>query len=324
MAKLTVIIPVKNGAFILDKCLKSIREQSLKDVDILILDSGSKDESKSIAANYNCTIIDVEPSSFNHGETRNEGAKLAGTELVFFTVQDAWVSNETVLSRMCNWFDDPAVMGVTGHQAIPYGEKDKNPAYWFKPVSEPIPEIRHFTAMQEFQQLSAAKKFEFSSWDDVVAMYRRSALEQIPFTKTNFSEDWLWAQEALGKGFKLVRDPGLVVYHYHHMLFNYSFKTKFIIAYHFYIYFQHITKIPWSLMPLVKATYRILKNEQLSLPKKLSWVIHNISMSFAIFLSVVTFRLSLSLGGDKLLMRAYRYICPAAPQGISNIKPGKI
>ena len=324
MAQLTVIIPVKNGAFTLDKCLESIREQSLKDVDILILDSGSTDESLSIAAKYNCRIVEIEPASFNHGETRNKGAQLAGTELVFFTVQDAWLSNETVLTRMCNWFDDPAVMGVTGHQAIPYGEKDKNPAYWFKPVSEPIPEIRHFPALQEFKQLSAGTKFGFSSWDDVVAMYRRSALKQVPFTKTNFSEDWLWAQEALGKGFKLVRDPGLVMYHYHHMLFNYTFKTKFIIAYHFYIYFQHITKIPWSLMPLMKAMYRIIKNDQFSFVKKIGWIIHNTKMSFAIFLSVVTFRLSLALGGDKLLSRAYKYICPAAPQGISNIKPGKI
>ncbi|MEO7048328.1 MAG: glycosyltransferase family 2 protein, partial [Ferruginibacter sp.] len=200
---LSVIIPVKNGAATLIQCLESIRSQTLEDIEIIILDSISNDSSREIALRYNAKVIDIPENTFNHGLTRNLGLEKASGEFLFYTVQDAWLAENNMLEKMVKHFEDEKVMGVVGHQAIPWGHADKNPAYWFKRYTQPEPAERYFP-QNTFENLSQNQQFQCSSWDDVVAMYRRSALITTPFIETNFAEDWVWASDALKKGYKLV------------------------------------------------------------------------------------------------------------------------
>ncbi len=59
--KLSIILPVYNGAKTLDECLKSIFEQdfSKKDFEVLFIDGGSKDRSLEIAKKYPLKIVDA-------------------------------------------------------------------------------------------------------------------------------------------------------------------------------------------------------------------------------------------------------------------------
>ena len=52
MNKVSVIIPVYNTEKYLKQCLESVVNQSLKDIEIIIIDDGSKDNSISIMKEY--------------------------------------------------------------------------------------------------------------------------------------------------------------------------------------------------------------------------------------------------------------------------------
>lgn len=314
MAKISVVIPVKNGGSILEKCLISLTSQTInKDIEIIILDSASTDNSKALATSYQAKIINIPNGTFNHGLTRNLGIANASGDFIFLTVQDAAIADNYMLEKMVTHFLDEKVMAVVAHQATP-NDADKNPAKWFRRISEPEVETRYFPDGQ-FATLSKEKQFELSRWDDVCAMYRKTALQALPFRETSFSEDCFWAFDALNAGFKLIRDPSLVVYHYHHMSFNYVLKSKFIAYYNDYIFFQHLPNIQLSPLNIIKIIYHLLKKRELTIANKLYWIIHNMGASFGNFVSVMIFRISLGIGKEKLLDSAYKIICKTIPQG---------
>jgi glycosyltransferase involved in cell wall biosynthesis len=311
---ISVIIPVKNGEATLSKCLASVSNQTIKDrIEIIILDSASTDNSKNIAKSFGAKIIDVDPGTFNHGLTRNTGVQYAQGTFLYFTVQDAWLSTNNTLEEMLLHFEDTLVQGVVIHQAVPH-ESDKNPAKWFVRYTKPEVETRYFPE-GAFALLPARRQFELSNWDDVCAMYRKTALLKIPFRQTNFSEDWLWANDALHAGMKLIRDPSLIVYHSHHMSFGYVLKNTFIVNYYNFIYFNQVPVVKLSPVNTLRRIYTVLTQKNIPVIKKPYWVVHNIKADFASFISVFIFRGSLTVGGEKLLDKAYRYICKQVPQG---------
>jgi rhamnosyltransferase len=315
MSDISVVIPVKNGAETLHKCLTAIRNQTIKDVEIIILDSCSKDESVKIATLFGAKIVNIPEGTFNHGSTRNKAVEYCTSNFIFFTVQDAYLSSDTALENMrAHFLNDETVMGVVGHQAVESGDVTKNPAAWFKRYSLPEITVRYFPKDQPFSQLPTVDQFKMSSWDNVVAMYRKSALLSIPFAATKFSEDWIWAREALSAQFKLITDSSIVVFHYHHSHFKYAFKTSFTIHYHFYIFFKKVPKSEFLSFNLFRKIFGILKGN-IKFSKKIFWIIHNVFIFLAINISFIIFRFLLIFNSRSLLDKAYTFFCKNVPQG---------
>ena len=190
---LSVIIPVKNGSSTLASCLESIVLQKCNfPLEILVIDSGSSDSSIEIAESYGARVLRIKSSDFNHGLTRNYGISEATGKFLFFSVQDATLSDDSILQRMMDWFLHDDIMGVCGHQAVPH-DLDKNPLLWFKRFTEPVPEIR---------KLSLGDPMPSFSWDNVCSMYRKAAFDLLPFEKIDTCEDWIWAYNALNRPLK--------------------------------------------------------------------------------------------------------------------------
>lgn len=313
MLSLSVIIPVKNGERTLGLCLDSIRQQTIgKVVEILILDSNSSDKSCEIAAFFGAKIIPVQPGTFSHGGTRNIGAQEASGELLYYTVQDSRIAEADMLERMVSYFTDTEVQGVNGIQGVP-SELDKNPAVWFQRFSTPVPEIFHFK-INEFAKISPKQQLQYCRWDNVNAMYRRSALLYVPFKRVDFAEDALWALDALSKGYKLVRDSALLVYHYHHHDFKYTFRVIYIINYGLLINFKTLPNIPIIYKPIAVNIYSIFKRKQIGFWKKVYWVWHNIVRHIAHLLSAIVFRL-LNWVGINAVEKGLKVFCSTVPQG---------
>jgi rhamnosyltransferase len=318
--KISVVIPVKNGAATLERCLESITEQTINgDVEIIILDSTSTDASVEISGRYDARIIKIPEGSFNHGLTRNMGATEAHANLVFYTVQDAFLGSRNMLEKMASHFRDASVMGVMGHQAVPH-EKDKNPLLWYRPYSAPEVSERLVTSQEAFANMPVKDQQSLISWDNVVAMYRKDALLKQPFVKTEFSEDWVWSYQALLKGWKLLYDSSLVVYHYHHQAYKYAFNIAYTGNYHFYKFFKYKPSIPPLLMPVAKATYHLLKNKKLGFREKLYWIQHNWRVRLANYFSTINFLIRLKLSGEEGIAKGYNKYCKKIPQGKQKIE----
>jgi len=320
MNGVSVVIPVKNGADTLERCLQSVVDQTIaKDVEIIVLNSMSTDNSVEIAKRFNARIINIPGGTFNHGLTRNIGVQHASYDLIYLTVQDAWIGANDMLEKMSKHFDDVAVMAVVGHQAIPH-EKDKNPFLWYKPYSAPQVMVRKVKDNETFEKLSVGEQQSLISWDNVVAMYRRSALAEQPFEKTAFAEDWIWSYNALKKGWKLLHDSSLVVYHYHHQSYQYVFNSTYTINYHFYKFFKYKPTLPALLSPMGKATYHLLKNKKLSVREKLYWILHNWSGRLGSYFSTFNFLTRLKTGGEKSIENGFNKYCREIPQGKQKAK----
>ncbi len=112
MKKISIIIPVKNGENYLAEALEGIRAQAL-DVEVIVVDDHSDDNTSAIAEKYGCTLI-------HHAETKgqsvgkNTGLKYATGEFVLFHDHDD-VLTPDALRTLCQPMEqDPDVMVVMG------------------------------------------------------------------------------------------------------------------------------------------------------------------------------------------------------------------
>jgi rhamnosyltransferase len=210
-----VVIPVLNGFPEIRDCIEGILDQSVQIRRIFILDSGSTDGTLDYLKGIDrVTIIPVAPGTFNHGLTRNLGWMHAEADLLFYTVQDARPLHREVLADMMKPFADPAVAGVCGQQVV-CRDPRHNPAEWFRPVSEPRTLTFQLSDAAAFDALSPDRKKEMCGWDNVAAIYRRTALASIPFRDRVFGEDLAWCVDALRSGMAIVYQPSARVCHYH-------------------------------------------------------------------------------------------------------------
>ena len=96
MPKISVIIPVYNTAKYLKKCLESIVNQEFKDLEIIIVNDGSTDNSEEIIKEFQKKYEVKYYIKENTGvaETRNVGVKLAKGKYICFVDSDDYLELE--------------------------------------------------------------------------------------------------------------------------------------------------------------------------------------------------------------------------------------
>lgn len=95
LAKISVIIPVYNTEKYLPKCLDSIINQTLKDIEIICVNDCSTDNSLAILQKYankdkRIKLIDL-PKNIGAGEAKNEGLKIAQGLYLGFVDPDDYI-----------------------------------------------------------------------------------------------------------------------------------------------------------------------------------------------------------------------------------------
>lgn len=92
MADISVIVPAYNAEKYLRKCLNSLVNQTKKDMEIITIDDGSKDDTLKILNEYKSKYPDVVKviSQANQGQSvsRNNGIKAASGEYIVFVDSD--------------------------------------------------------------------------------------------------------------------------------------------------------------------------------------------------------------------------------------------
>lgn len=100
--KVTVIIPVYNSAQYLAKCIESMLNQTLKEIEIVCVDDGSTDESLDFLNHYkkiDNRIKIIKQENKYAGVARNNGMKIAKGEYLFFLDSDDF-SSDTLLEKV--------------------------------------------------------------------------------------------------------------------------------------------------------------------------------------------------------------------------------
>ena len=100
--EISVIVPMYKTELFLEKCIESLRSQTFRDVEILLINDGSPDHCRDIGERYCRTdprirIVDRENGGL--GPARNTGLDRAQGRYVGFVDSDDWV-DEDMLERM--------------------------------------------------------------------------------------------------------------------------------------------------------------------------------------------------------------------------------
>jgi rhamnosyltransferase len=300
--EISVVIPVRNEGLKIRACIEGILSQTIPVKEIIVVDSGSTDGTIEILKGYDkVTLLQISPSEFNHGETRNHGVRHASGEFVVLTVGDSQAYDRDWIKHLLNGFEDDNVAGVCGQQVCAH-DTDKNPVEWFRPAGPPT-KRRFEYPNGTFVNLSPDEKKAACGWDDVTAMYRRDILLQIPFRFTSFSEDAIWAKDALTAGYAIVYNSAARVFHYHKEDADFVFRRSLTTIYMRYKHFGFVLPKNTgnrSLRSKVSRLKTIFLSEPLTLREKWNWLNYNKKNEKAYEKAVHTFHEALAVGEENL------------------------
>src|SRR5512136_2079386 len=111
----SIIIPVMDRAEELGRCLDSISRLRYpkEKLEIIVVDDGSRDNSKEVAASFGAVVLDSGGTGTGPAAARNCGSRVARGELLAFIDSDCIASPEW-LEELVGLFDDPEVAAVGG------------------------------------------------------------------------------------------------------------------------------------------------------------------------------------------------------------------
>ena len=226
MSLVTIVILTKNAAAYLPETLPAIFGQRVNfEVEVLVIDSGSQDGSLELLKQYPVRLIQIPPESFNHGETRNLGARCANqsSQYIVFLSHDAVPANPSWLECLVEpLIADPEVAGAFSRH-VPRPEANASVVRQLVQLTQSGGSQRLVKQMPSNAEEFEAKKFYYVFFSNTSSILRKSVWEKYPFPKADFAEDASWAEQVLRAGYKIVFEPDSVIIHSH----NYTFIEQF-------------------------------------------------------------------------------------------------
>ena len=123
-ASVSVIVPTFNGGSGLGPTIASLQQQTLRPIEIIVVDDGSTDDTRAVAKRARTLgLVDMvichgtrcgKSAAFNHA------ARFASGDLLL-TVDADTVFEPTAVARLAAAFTDPRVGGASGNIAISNG-----------------------------------------------------------------------------------------------------------------------------------------------------------------------------------------------------------
>ncbi len=218
---ISVVIPVKNGGADLARCLGAIaRQEAAVDVEVVVVDSGSTDDSVAVARRHGAEVHEIPASEFGHGRTRNLGAGLARGDVLVFTSQDAYAADEHWLARLVAPLERPRVAGAYGRQ-LPHDDATPPERYFLDFLYGPESRVQAHDGDGE-------PSFEETLFSNVSSAMRRELWEEFAFADDLImSEDQEWSRRVLLAGYELAYVADAVVHHSHRYSVAAAFRRFF-------------------------------------------------------------------------------------------------
>ena len=100
MSKVSIIVPVYNTANKLEKCLESLVNQTMQDIEIVIVNDGSTDNSEKIIMEYQDKYPNIikyyKKENTGVSDTRNYGLNVAKSEYIMYIDSDDYIDIHTL------------------------------------------------------------------------------------------------------------------------------------------------------------------------------------------------------------------------------------
>lgn len=126
MKKVSIIIPVYNNEIYLKKCLDSIINQTYDNIEIILINDGSSDNSLKIMKNYSKKdkrIIIIDKENEGVSIARNAGIKKSSGEYITFVDSDDYLELDAI-EKLYNEIDTKNVDIVRSNYQVHYKKSD--------------------------------------------------------------------------------------------------------------------------------------------------------------------------------------------------------
>ena len=123
--KVSIIVPVYNAEDTIEKCVKSILNQTYKDIELLIINDGSKDKSLKILNNLSKKdnrIVVIDKQNEGVSKTRNLGIEKSSGDYIMFIDNDDYIEKDYIESFIKIAEDNDIVVG--GYKRIDENNKE--------------------------------------------------------------------------------------------------------------------------------------------------------------------------------------------------------
>lgn len=195
----SIIIRSYNEEKHIARLLEGIARQTVRDVEVILVDSGSQDKTVEIAQRYAVRVVRIKPEEFTFGRSLNLGIQAANGEFLVFASAHVYPVYPDWLESLLAPFADPNIALVYGKQrggeTTKYSEEQIF-ASWF-------PE-----STQEYQDSPFC--------NNANAAVRRALALEHPYNETLPGlEDLDWASRMMQTGYKIHYAPEAVIVHVH-------------------------------------------------------------------------------------------------------------
>ncbi|MCI0552910.1 MAG: glycosyltransferase family 2 protein [Anaerolineae bacterium] len=197
--KYSIVIRAYNEEKHIGRLLEGIRHQTLKDAEIILVDSGSSDSTIAIAESFGARIIRIPPSEFTFGRSLNFGLRSATREFVVIASAHVYPVYPDWLESLLRPFENDNIALTYGQQRGPESAKFSEQQIfhqWYPDVSKP--------------------KQETAFCNNANAAIRKSLWEKNPYDETLTGlEDIAWAKLAKEQGYDITYVAEAEVVHVH-------------------------------------------------------------------------------------------------------------
>ncbi len=207
------------------RLLEQLSIQSVRADELIVVDSGSKDETIKNAADFGAIIIRIPQNKFDHGATRSMAAKEAKGNILLFFTQDAVPATDDVIEKLVEPLREDTSIALSYGRQLPNDDASLSAAALRVFNYPPQSVVRDFS---DKDKLGLKTAFVSNS----CAAYRRSCLEEVNFFPENliFGEDTCTAGRLLERGYKIAYVAEAAVFHSHNYTLIQDFRRSFDIG----------------------------------------------------------------------------------------------
>lgn len=195
----SIVIRAYNEEKHIRRLLEGIRQQTVKDVEIILVDSGSTDSTVSIAESFGAKVVRIPSAEFTFGRSLNFGVRAASREVIVIASAHVYPVYPDWLETLMRPFQDEQVALVYGKQRGYEGSKYSEHQIfhqWY-------PEASNLNQMTAF-------------CNNANAAIRKSLWEAHPYDETLTGlEDLEWSKWAQGQGHKIAYVAEAEIVHIH-------------------------------------------------------------------------------------------------------------
>ena len=196
---ISIVIRAFNEAAHIERLLFGISKQTFSDREVIIVDSGSTDETLSIASHYPVKIVNISPQDFTFGRSLNQGITAASGEIVVIISAHCYPVYPDWLAQLSKPFSDEKI-------GLAYGRQKGGATNFYS---------EHQFFRKYFPENSVLQQAHPYSHNANAAI-RRSLWEQHPYDESLTGlEDLAWSSWLMETGYDVAYVAEAEVIHIH-------------------------------------------------------------------------------------------------------------